>query len=264
VPLHQLRQALADPMRLRRLHYSAVLAGLRALAEPDEHAFLAARLGLDAAGVAGVEQDLLDDRDFAASLETAHRRVRGAPIRLLGPSAAEDHDRGHRLLYCCVRILRPAIVVETGVFDGLSSAIVLKALRDNGAGRLCSIDVPARSPIRASTDKMRFDRLPAAADPGWIVPAALRERWTLRLGESRELLAPWLAELGPIDLFVHDSLHTRENMLREYRTAWPSLAAGGLLVSDDVFWNGAFRQFAREVRVSPHVLRGIGFLRKAA
>jgi hypothetical protein len=124
--------------------------------------------------------------------------VRGTPIRVLGTTSAADHDRNLRLLYYSTRLERPEIVVETGVFDGLSSAFILKALRDNGHGRLCSIDLPARTPVRASTDKMRDATLPAGAEPGWIVPDALRARWALRLGASRTLLEPWLDELGRI------------------------------------------------------------------
>jgi len=117
--------------------------------------------------------------------------------------------------------------------------------------------------FRASTDKMVFDTLPAGVDPGWLVPHELRERWTVRLGTSRALLGPWLDELGTIDLFVHDSLHTYENMTWEYGAAWARLAAGGMLVSDDVFWSLAFRHFARRTGADARILRGMGFLRKA-
>src|SRR4029078_12987181 len=92
--------------------------------------------------------------------------------------SAADHERSSRLLYYCVRLRRPAVVVETGVFDGFSSAFILKALADNHHGRLCSIDVPARAPIAASTDKMPFATLPDGADPGWLAPDVARARWT--------------------------------------------------------------------------------------
>lgn len=263
LPLHQLRRALREPRRLRRLHYSSVLASLRSIAEPDEREFLCVLLGIDRPELGRLEVELLADAGFVDAIEARHRDVRGAPLRLLGRTAAEDHDRAHRLLYYCARIMRPSVVMETGVFDGLSSAFILKALGDNRHGRLCSVDLPARAPTRASTDRMAFDALPAGVDPGWIVPDDLRGRWTLRLGASRELLGPWLEELGTIDLFFHDSLHTYENMMWEYGAAWPYLRPGGLLVSDDVFWSAAFRHFARGVG-GGRILRGIGFVRKPA
>jgi predicted O-methyltransferase YrrM len=262
LPWHQLRRAVREPGRLSRLHHASVLASLRSLGEPTERRFLADYLGLDGPTLQRFEADLVEDVDFVREIERRHRDVRKTSLHLLGGAGGADHDRCHRLLYYCARALRPAVVVETGVFDGFSSAFLLKALRDNGRGRLCSIDLPARAAVRASTDKMLFDRLPAGAEPGWIVPEGLRSCWELRLGTSRAVLGPWLAELGTIDLFFHDSLHSFENMTWEYSSAWPALAAGGLLLSDDVFWSRAFRRFARKAGGGERVFRGMGFLRK--
>lgn len=262
LPVHQVRRALREPQRLRRLHYSSVLASLRSTVEPPEERFLGGVLGIGPAEYRRLERDLAGDETFVQAIERRHARVRGRPIRLLGDVGAADHDRCHRLLYYAVRVLRPAAVVETGVFDGFSSAFILKALRDNDHGRLCSIDLPARRPERGSTDKMATDALPAGVDPGWLVPDALASRWTLRLGRSADLLPPWLAELGSIDLFFHDSLHTNANMTFELETAWRALRPGGLLLSDDVFWSRAFWTFRRRHRLHGPVFRGMGWLRK--
>ena len=43
-----------------------------------------------------------------------------------------------------------------------------------------------------------------------------------------------LAQLGQIDLFHHDSLHTYEHMTWEYETAFPYVAPNGVLSSHDV------------------------------
>ena len=76
------------------------------------------------------------------------------------------------------------------------------------------------------------------------------------------MLPALLAEVGEIDLFFHDSLHTYANMSWEFEVAWPALRDGGLLVSDDVFWSSAFRRFARAVGAHGRITRGVGFLRK--
>jgi predicted O-methyltransferase YrrM len=264
LPRHQLFRVLREPRRLRSLHYSSVLTALHALVEPDDRHFLGEWFGVDDATVRRLERDLCDDTEFIRALELGHRARRGSAITLLGAVGSADADRCHRLLYCAVRLQRPTTVVETGVFDGFSSAFILKALRDNDHGHLCSIDLAARTPTRSSTDHMAFDTLPAGTDPGWVVPDGLRRRWTLRLGPSQDLLAPWLAELGRIDLFFHDSLHTRAHMWWEYERAWSTLAAGGVLLSDDVFWSSAFWRFERRVGARGRVMRGMGFLRKPA
>ena len=47
-----------------------------------------------------------------------------------------------RLCYLACRLVEPAVVVETGVAYGVSSAYVLRALETNGRGTLHSIDLP--------------------------------------------------------------------------------------------------------------------------
>jgi hypothetical protein len=52
-------------------------------------------------------------------------------------------------------------------------------------------------------------------------------------------------------------------MLWEYRSVYPHLRQGGLLVSDDALWNSAFPEFAREMGVKHgQIIHGVGFLLK--
>lgn len=132
-----------------------------------------------------------------------------------------------RLCYAVVRCLKPAFVVETGVCYGVTSAYLLKGLEANQKGHLHSIDLPL---LGKNTHSY----------VGWMVPDELRPRWTLHRGSSRRLLEPLLDNLGSIDLFVHDSLHTYRNMTQEFRRAWPALRPGGVLISDDLESNSAF------------------------
>jgi len=107
--------------------------------------------------------------------------------------------------------------------------------------------------------------LPSGEQVGWIVPEWLRHRWTVHLGDARELLPQVLENLGTLDIFVHDSLHTYDHMNFEYQQAYPHIRQGGILISDDVLWNPAFPEFARQVRSRMvRVLRGIGVLQKSA
>src|SRR5262249_21197546 len=76
----------------------------------------------------------------------------------------------------------------------------------------------------------------------------LRPRWQLHRGVSRRLLLGILQSEGAVDLFIHDSLHTRANMLWEFETVWPTLAPGGVIVADDAGDNSAFAEFTARGR----------------
>jgi predicted O-methyltransferase YrrM len=261
--VEQMRRAVREPRRLRRLHYSSVLAAAHGVVEPDDAGVLAQLLGVERAAHHGLVADLVGDAAFADAIDRRHRAVRGTPLRLFAGASARDADARLRLLYGCVRVLRPRAVVETGVFDGVSTSVILKALADDGGGgRLVSIDLPARAPVPGSTDKMAVTTLPPGQPSGWLVPDALRERWTLREGSARELLPSVLSALGVVDAFFHDSLHTAAHMTWEWDVVWPALAPGGLLLSDDVFWSTAFWRFCRRRRVRGLVARGMGLICK--
>jgi len=152
--------------------------------------------------------------------------------------------RTPEFLYVIVRVFKPELVVETGVAAGISSTFILQALQDNNKGRLYSIDFPNYSLIHAS-------HIPEGEEPGFAIPQNLKGRWKLRLGKSKDLLPSLLAELGRVDIFLHDSEHTYENMMFEYTTAWDYLREEGLLLSHDISWNNAFRDFSRAVERKP-------------
>jgi len=162
-----------------------------------------------------------------------------------------DWQEWHPFLYGAIRMMRPRVVLETGVFDGRSSALILAAMARNEVGELVSIDLPAIHEIPDATDRIRGgSSLPKGCDPGWLVPEYLRERYRLRLGDSKELLPSLLRQYGKIDVFLHDSLHTYEHQWFEYRTVWPHMVEGGLFLSDDIFWSAAFHRFARQKRLT--------------
>jgi predicted O-methyltransferase YrrM len=176
-----------------------------------------------------------------------------AATRAAGHS--ESSEEGKKLLYLAVRALRPSLVVETGPFNGASSTFLLHALEANGGdGRLVSFDVPdARDALGVP--------IPAGREPAWLVPDELRPRFELVLGDTRQTLRRRLGG-ETLDLFFHDSLHTTRHMLFEFRVAWRRLRRGGLLVSDDVFWNPAFWLFTQVHRVPFRHIGTMGVTRK--
>jgi hypothetical protein len=53
------------------------------------------------------------------------------------------------------------------------------------------------------------------------------------------------SELGQIELFIHDSLHSERNVRFELDRAWTVLGAGGAIVVDDIDANWGFRSFTK-------------------
>jgi Methyltransferase domain len=188
----------------------------------------------------------IHDQSFAVTLRAAESYFKTANI-----VSADLYAKKVLLQYAAIRAFAPDVIIETGVASGVSSSYLLLALHKNGRGRLHSIELGDERYI------------PPGKPPGWIVPDRLKSCWDLRIGDSHELLPKLLAELGTVDIFIHDSLHTYDHMFWEYRTAYPFIKPAGLLISDDAAWNPAFNEFCAEVRATRHrILRGVGFLQK--
>ncbi|MFI7609141.1 class I SAM-dependent methyltransferase [Micromonospora sp. NPDC049366] len=131
---------------------------------------------------------------------------------------ADRHVRYARRIgwYAIVRATRPAHVVETGVDKGLGSCVLASALLRNAdeghPGRLTALDINPEA--------------------GYLVRDG---RWSevvdLVIGDS-------IASIGaldrPVDLFLHDSDHSREHERREFEAVEPKLAPGGMLLTDNV------------------------------
>ncbi|MDQ0464052.1 putative O-methyltransferase YrrM [Caulobacter ginsengisoli] len=168
------------------------------------------------------------------------------------------HSLGHgavqsphaEMLWSLVRSRKPARVVETGVCNGLSSAVMLKAMDANGAGELVSVDLPEFAEPERNTEAFWAGKggavVPPGKDCGWLVPDEFRGRWSLVLGRASEVLPAVLAD--GCDIFIHDSEHSYENQLFEFRQGWAALRPGGVLVATDINWSAAFDDWRKTVR----------------
>ena len=207
-------KAIRDP---RRAVLRLVLRSrLRKLDVEQERAdlldFLSGSFHVDAAG-------LLEEyrgSEFRRWFQERREALEGFP----GPyRLGTTGSFGCEAMYLLVRAARPKRLVETGVLYGGSTAHVLAALDRNGEGELHSIELG------------RDEREPTH---DFFVPAELKSRWDLIIGDSRQALPDLLRRCGRIDMFHHDSLHTWDHMTWEFETALPYLAEGGVLSSDDV------------------------------
>ncbi|HBT80829.1 MAG TPA: hypothetical protein DEB13_02735 [Candidatus Yanofskybacteria bacterium] len=174
------------------------------------------------------------------------------------------------MLYVLIRLMRPEVIIETGVASGRSSWAPLQALNENKKGKLYSIDFPqyfkGDSPemFVADTGRPEFKGfVPEGEMPGWLVPQELRSRWELILGKSREKLPELLSKLGSVNIFYHDSDHSYQNMTFEYVAVWPHVSRGGFLLSDDIKHNNAFMDFINKNEIRDyHTSFGFGLMRK--
>lgn len=130
--------------------------------------------------------------------------------------------------YAFVRRLKPRQIVETGVGYGITTAVMLAALRENDGGRLVSVDLPSL-------------RDPQGEQAGLAVSADLaKDRWSYRTGSIRRDLPTILAEVAPIDLFVSDSANIATLQRFEWRSVQPMLSSTGAAL-----FNNVSRSFVR-------------------
>lgn len=188
--------------------------------------------------------------DRMVALDEAFAGVSGRTANGAGFGHGGVREIHAELLWRLVRDRRPARVVETGVCNGLSSAVILEAMAANGHGELVSIDLPEFAEAERNTVTFWEGKGGAVVPPGktsgWLVSEARRDRWRLVLGRAQDLL---LAELADgCDIFIHDSGHSYANQLFEFRAGWDALRPAGVLVATDINWSGAFDRFCGDVR----------------
>jgi predicted O-methyltransferase YrrM len=174
----------------------------------------------------------------SAGLLAEHHAVQAAiaersrAVTLHYPSFFTVEDGTALVLYAAVRLERPAIVVETGVADGRSTATVLAAMEANQHGRLHSIEV--------------------AGDVGALV--ADRSRWTVHLLSASNPLQQLAESLNGADIFIHDGDHTVEGQSNDAVAALTCLRPGGLWLSDDIDWSYVFHDRCKQAKLAPALL----------
>lgn len=142
-----------------------------------------------------------------------------------------------RAVWCVTRHTRPEVVIETGVAHGVTTRVVLEALRQNEFGHLWSIDLP-----------FPFDRR-VHAETGAVIPDMCRSRWSYLEGSSRQRLPPLVDKVGHVEMFIHDSLHTATNTLFEMERTASVMSQGGVILVDDI--GESHDAFATFIRRNP-------------
>lgn len=160
-------------------------------------------------------------RGYLAEIESdeaLRRHIESATAGAARRGLADKRVRYARRVgwYALVRARKPAHVVETGVDKGLGSCVLAAALLRNAAeghpGRVTSLDINPEAGYLART-------------------APWSEVVDLVVGDS---IASIAALTRPVDLFLHDSDHSRAHEKREFEAVEPKLAPGAILLTDNV------------------------------
>jgi len=229
------RQRLrASARRLNRLRWTSKLANVRhappggtagtldkigyVLLAPElgDHSFdIGDELGM-ATFLAGALSVTVTDALGAIEEAGADDRLRADYARLKRLSLVPRRMRlsQRTLWWAIVRLRKPALVVETGVWYGLGSAVLLRALELNAEegheGRLISFD----------------------PDPtgGWLVPHRLESRWQWVKASTDDALEATLFG-KEVDLFIHDTPSDYEREHYEFQVALRHSAPEAVLLS---------------------------------
>jgi len=171
---------------------------------------------------------------FPEEFAYAQKQVATCTVQLGGASNLS-------LLFALTQFLRATSVVETGVAYGWSSLAILLSLRKRPGARLYSVDLP-------------YFRLRSDPAVGCAVASELHAQWQLYRMADREGLPRALREAKIIDLAHYDSDKSAKGRSWAYPLLWKALRPGGMLVSDDVGDNFAFKDFAEKLRADPIVV----------
>lgn len=142
--------------------------------------------------------------------------------------ADERVEFGRRLgWYALVRIMKPRVVVETGVDKGLGAVLLCAALLRN----------------RTEGHPGQYYGTDIAPKAGYLLDAPYTEVGKVLYGDSIESLTKLEK---PIDLFINDSDHSAEYEYREYQTIKDNLGPQAIILGDNSHETDKLAKFSLE------------------
>lgn len=169
-----------------------------------------------------------DVEALAGELEQSPVIYRSAALLNVRP----DQLYGRRLgWYLVARIIKPRLIVETGVHDGIGAVVLTEALRRNssegGPGIYRGTDIDTQA--------------------GWLLEPGDVDASVL-YGDSIASLQALHA--ASVDLFVNDSDHSAEYEYREYELMTDRLSAEAVILGDNAHATDSLLQYSRAMNRS--------------
>ena len=195
-------------------------------------------------------QDEVTFRDYGAEGRLKAARQPDAPfrettrtVRAVCRDAVPPHQG--RVLYHLIRQFKPARCLELETSLGISAAYLAAALTTTGgAGRLVTLEGGAALARRAE------DHLERLGLPGVEVID----------GPFAETLPAVLQSHRPIDFAFIDGHHDPAAMRAYFSELAPHLAAGAVLVFDDIFWTTGMRHAWLALAADPRIRQTVDLL----
>jgi len=208
-------------------------------------------------------QELETDFEFLNALNErmdASRKLYSKGLFGRGRIDSMDWFANQRItMYVLIRLLKPDLSVETGVFYGGTTVFILNALHKNRKGGLISIDLPANElgkvPFYRHTNVGDSEVLPVGLKPGFIIPDYLKSRWHFM---EQDTLSAIEGIKDTFTFFSHDSEHHRDYMLKELELAKSKMPANSTIMADDIDWSNGFMEFCVSNKLYPLLLTDNG------
>jgi len=188
------------------------------------------------------QAEIVNDDEFYREIDDKKRELDKKGV-LSGVTSNIDAQT----MYVLCRLVKPELVVQTGVRFGSFDAHISAALNKNKKGKMYSIDL-----------NEQYEGFKC----GYLIREKDRGRWELVVGDAKDKLSRLMSQLDSVDLFIHDSTHTKKHMRWEFEEAYENINASGFMASHDVLKNDVFRLFAKEKDMQWIRIRNLGIARK--
>ncbi|MCB0569848.1 MAG: O-methyltransferase [Phaeodactylibacter sp.] len=146
---------------------------------------------------------------------TLYELERETHLKTLAPQMLSGHLQG-QFLSLLSKLHRPKLILEIGTFTGYSAICLAQGLQEGG--RLHTIE--ANAELEYLIRK-------------YVAKAGLEQRITLHIGDALEII-PSLE--GPFDMVFIDA--GKQDYIRYYDMVAGNLNPGGLIIADNVLWDG--------------------------
>lgn len=170
---------------------------------------------------------------FEETLKNAKKAEASCPIKMGGAGALD-------MIFYLNEFVNAKNSLETGVAYGWSSLATLLSLNKRN-GTLYSSDMPY---LAQNGDQY----------VGCVVPAYLSNNWKLFRSADKESLPQIFKEQAVFDFAHYDSDKSYNGRIWAYNVLWNHIREGGVLMSDDISDNAAFKDFCTSKNLKPTVV----------